>query len=129
MNEIRSCLNCQESIEGRVGKKYCNEYCKSNYNYQKNKDNEFTLFAKIDKQLKLNRRLLLAFNKAGKSTVRVSTLLDEGFNPHLFTHFWKNGKGQVYFFCYDYGFMKLMDNGKEKYLLVQWQSYMNKHGL
>jgi hypothetical protein len=30
----------------------------------------------------------------------------------------------VYLFCYEYGFMKQQENGKSKYVLVQWQPYM-----
>jgi hypothetical protein len=53
-----------------------------------------------------------------------------GFNPNYFTHYWRNDKSQVYFFCYDYGFLKLEENHaneiKKKYLIVQWQPYMNR---
>jgi len=31
-------------------------------------------------------------------------LIDQGFNPKFFTHYWKNNKGDVYLFCYEYGF-------------------------
>ncbi len=65
------------------------------------------------------------FNKAGKATVRKEVLIGEGFNPKFFTHYWKNNKGDVYLFCYEYGFMKKTENNKEKYVLVQWQNYMN----
>ena len=50
--------------------------------------------------------------------------MQEGFNPKFFTHYWKNKKGQVYLFCYDYGFLDLKDSGKAKYLIVEWQKYM-----
>ena len=119
------CLNCDTGLEGRVGKKYCSDYCKSNYNYEKNKLKENSLFKKIDNQLKLNRRLLKEFNRAGKATVRQEKILEEGFNPKYFTHYWKNKKGDVYLFCYEYGFLKRTENGKVKYVLVEWQEYMN----
>jgi len=119
------CLNCDTELEGRVGKKYCSDYCKSNYNYEKNKLKENSLFKKIDNQLKLNRRLLKGFNRAGKATVRQDKILEEGFNPKYFTHYWKNKKGDVYLFCYEYGFLKRTENAKVKYVLVEWQEYMN----
>jgi hypothetical protein len=90
------------------------------------KDKKESLYLQIDKQLKKNRRLLMAYNKAGKATLRKKLLHDEGFNPKFFTHYWKNQKGQVYLFCYEYGFLSLEENGKEKYLLVTWQEYMQK---
>jgi hypothetical protein len=126
MEGENKCLNCNEPLIGRLGKKYCNDYCKSNYNYLKNKEKESTLFKRIDKQLKLNRRLLVTFNKAGKSTVRKELLIEAGFDPNFFTHFWKNSAGDVYLFCYEYGFLKRTENGKTKYILITWQSYMTR---
>jgi hypothetical protein len=119
------CLNCDTELEGRIGKKYCSDYCKSNYNYEKNKLKENSLFKKIDNQLKLNRRLLKEFNRAGKATVRQEKILEEGFNPKYFTNYWKNKKGDVYLFCYEYGFLKRTENGRVKYVLVEWQGYMS----
>ena len=84
-----------------------------------------TIFVKIDNQLRLNRRLLKHFNQAGKSTIRKEKLIEAGFNPKYFTHYWKNARGQVYLFCYDVGYLELKDNGKDKYLLIDYQdSYM-----
>lgn len=120
----RLCLNCETELRGRMDKKYCNDYCKSNHHYEKNKSKENTLFKKIDEQLKLNRRLLRDFNRAGKSTVRVEKITAAGFNPKYFTHYWKNQKGDVYLFCYEFGFLKRTENGKSKYILVEWQDYM-----
>jgi len=74
--------------------------------------------------LKLNRKILKSFNKAGKSTVRKEKMMEEGFDPKYFTHYWKNQKGQVYLFCYEYGFLNLVENNQSKYLLVRWQAYM-----
>ena len=55
---MRSCLNCTEVLTGRIDKKYCSEYCKSNYHYEQKKGQGASLFKRIDLQLKLNRRLL-----------------------------------------------------------------------
>lgn len=123
---MRICCYCKEPLEGRIDKKYCSDYCKSAYYYELNKDKEITLFKKIDNQLKLNRRLLNKYNKAGKATIRKEILVDEGFNPNYFTHYYKNKKGQVYLFCYEFGFLALKENGKNKYLLIKWQDYMNR---
>lgn len=121
---MNGCLYCNETINGRADKKYCSAHCKSAHQYQIKKSEE-TLFYKIDKQLKTNRRLLKAYNKSGLSTVRKEKLLNEGFDPTYFTHYWKNKKGQVYLFCYEYGFLELKDQYKEKYVLITWQDYMN----
>lgn len=121
----RLCLNCKSVLQGRVDKKYCSEYCKSNFNYELNKNKAVSLFKSIDQQLKLNRRLLRDFNKAGKSTVRTEKIIAAGFNPKYFTHYWKNRKGDVYLFCYEFGFLKRKENNKSKYILVEWQDYMS----
>ncbi len=121
---MNRCPYCDTEITGRSDKKYCSIHCKSAQQYQKRKSEE-TLYYTIDKQLKTNRKLLKAYNKSGMSSIRKEKLLSAGFNPNYFTHYWKNKKGQVYLFCYEYGFLDLKENQKEKYLLVTWQSYMN----
>ena len=120
------CLECGETLKGRKDKRFCTPYCKSSYHYKKTCDNEASLFKKIDYQLKLNRRLLKNYNKAGKAIIRKEELLSVGFNPKYFTHYWKNKKGEVYLFCYEYGFLERKENGKLKYVLVIWQQYMEE---
>jgi len=122
----RNCLDCKKELEGRVDKLYCDDQCRSAYHYRINKKNNMTLFARIDKQLKLNRRLLKHFNRSGKSTIKGSKLKDAGFDPSYFTHYWKNSAGKVYLFCYDVGFLKLKEHGQEKFVLIDWQDYMKK---
>lgn len=122
---MRTCLYCGKELFGRSDKKYCNDYCKSAFHYEKDKNKEPTRFQIVDKQLKLNRRILSKYNKAGKATVRKQVLIDEGFKPRMFTNFWKNKKGDVYLFCYEFGFLERKENGKSKYVLVKWQSYMS----
>lgn len=79
----------------------------------------------MDNQLRLNRKLLKQYNKGGKVTVSAMLLSELGFDPKFFTHYWKNRKGDVYLFVYEYDFLKKSENGKDKYILVQWQDYMN----
>ena len=122
----RNCIQCNASFEGRIDKKFCCDYCKSSFHYEKNKNKEKSRFKVVDDHLKTNRRVLSAYNKAGKATVRKEDLEKEGFNPSYFTNYWKNKKGDVYLFCYEFGFLKRIENGKAKYILVKWQDYMNK---
>lgn len=123
MDTERRCRSCEELLSGRVDQLYCNEHCRSAFHYKKKKS-KVTLFRRIDNQLKLNRRLLQHFNPGGKATIRTEELLKAGFDPKYFTHYWRNPQKQVYFFCYDQGYLKLNENGKEKYVLVHWQDYM-----
>ena len=121
---MKKCLYCKTKIKGRSDKKFCTPYCKSSFHYQESLKVEASFFNRVDKQLKLNRKLLKSYNKAGKSIVRKTTILKDGFSPKYFTHYWKNKEGDVYLFCYEYGFLEKIDNGKPKYILVTWQAYM-----
>jgi hypothetical protein len=124
VSQPHKCLACQKEIEGRVDKLFCDVHCKASYHYQKKKETKNTLFTQIDFQLKQNRKILKHYNQAGKATVRKETLIKAGFNPKYFTHYWKNTKGEVYLFCYEYGFLNLTEHNKSKYVLVKWQEYM-----
>jgi hypothetical protein len=119
------CVYCNEEFTGRSDKIYCDAYCKSAHYYQKQKNNEKTTFFKqVDLQLKTNRKILKHLNVEGYVTVKKTILKTKGFNPNFFTHYWKNKKGDVYLFCYEYGFLSLKNNKRDYYLLVQWQEYM-----
>jgi len=123
---MRICPECGKEFTGRTDKKFCPIYCKSAFHYQKNRTDEENLFKQIDDQLKLNRKILKKYNRGGKATVRKELLLAEGFNPKYFTHYWRNSRGDVYLFCYEYGFLERREKDRLKYVLVRWQTYM-KH--
>jgi len=120
------CLYCGEALVGRTDKKYCSPHCKSAYQYQKSKEQPEKFYNRVDNQLKLNRKLLKTYNKAGKSIIRATILLNLGFDPNFFTHYWRNQKGEVYFFVFEYGYLRKTENGKEKCVVVTWQQYMEK---
>lgn len=121
----KKCPVCQQPIKGRSDKRFCSETCKSSYHYEKRQQTE-SFYIQIDRQLKTNRKILKSFNKKGLTTVQKKDLHKEGFNPNYFTHYWKNQKGDIYLFVYDYGFMDLKKNGETKYLIINWQPYMEK---
>ena len=118
------CLNCGKELEGRSDKKYCDQHCKSAYQYKMKQGQKSPFFIQVDKQLRRNRKILKKYNAGGKATLREEVLLGEGFDGKFFTHYWKNQKGDVYLFVFEYGFRKISENGKVKYVLIQWQDYM-----
>lgn len=122
----KGCLYCQKELIGRTDKKFCDPQCKSAYQYKRAKEQPERFFNKVDNQLKLNRKILKEYNKGGKVTVRTSVLIKEGFNPMFFTHYWKNAKGDVYLFVYEFGFLKISEHKIDKFVLVKWQDYMAK---
>ena len=120
----KECLHCKKELIGRTDKKFCDPQCKSAHQYQQAKEQPERFYNKVDNQLKLNRKILKEYNKGGKVTVRGNLLTQDGFNPNFFTHYWKNAKGDVYLFVYEYGFLKRMEHNVEKYVLIKWQVYM-----
>lgn len=124
MDIQKQCLLCGENLKGRRDKKFCNPQCKSAYQYQKLQEETPPFYYTVHKQLMRNRKILKAYNKAGKATVRASVLLEEGFHPKVFTHYWKNRSGETYLFVFEYGFLKKNENGKPKFVLIKWQNFM-----
>ncbi|MCL5130494.1 hypothetical protein [Algibacter sp. L4_22] len=120
----KECLACGKELIGRSDKRFCDLHCKSSYHYRKSLEETPRFYSKVDNQLKLNRKILKNYNKSGKATVRALTVLGLGFNPSFFTHYWKNAKGDVYLFVYEFGFLKKKENNVEKYILIKWQEYM-----
>ena len=60
----------------------------------------------MDNQLRLNRKILKEYNKGGKVTIRAKVLLELGFDPRFFTHYWKNKKGRSISLFMNMGFWK-----------------------
>ena len=78
-----------------------------------------------NKALRRNRSLLLAhFCPSGKSTVEKKVLVDLNFRFELFTNIFPFRTG-IYFFCYDYGYLPIIEKRIEKMLIVQKQEYMD----
>ncbi len=122
----KRCPVCEKEIKGRTDKKFCDSSCKSAYHYSARQEAGHSFYARVDRQLKANRRILKKFNRAGKAAVRSEILFGEGFDPGFFTHYWKNNKGEVYLFVYEFGFLTKTENRKKKFILVTWQPYMEK---
>lgn len=120
---MKTCIVCGAEVVGRSDKKYCSLQCKSADQYNRRLA-EDKFYLEVDKQLKTNRKILKKYNQSGYSTVRKEVLLNEGFVPKYFTHYWKNNKDQVYLFCYEYGFLEIEQKDKKKYVIVEWQRYM-----
>ncbi len=111
------CLNCDKPVKGRTDKKFCDDYCRNNYNNQL-KSNTINLVRNINNALGKNRRILEDMISAGEDMIKTTKdkLLQKGFQFKYFTHTYTNKKGNIYFFCYDMGYLPL-DN--DWYLLVK----------
>lgn len=113
------CPVCSSTVKGRSDKVYCSTNCQKVDYHDKIKKSNY-LFYKIDRQIKLNRKLLKKHNRNGKTILRREVLHKLGFNPDYFTHFRKNSKGQIYYYCFEFGFLKLKEHNKDKYLIVNF---------
>ncbi len=117
--EIKNCLACNKTLRGRADKKFCDDYCRSNYNnLLKIKDKPDEFVKNINNTLLKNRKILLSILPETEEMAKVTAdkLLEKGFVFKYHTHTYKNKKDQVYFFCYEYGYLPL---GENWYLVVR----------
>ena len=113
------CLTCDKPVKGRTDKKFCDDYCRNNYNNQLKADSN-NLVRNIRNALGKNRRILENLIPENEEMRKVSKekLLREGFQFKYITHIYANKKGTKYFFCYDYGYLSLENDW---YLVVKNQ--------
>lgn len=106
--EAKNCLSCGKAMKGRSDKKFCDDYCRNNYNnLQKSGSNN--LMRNINNALAKNRRILENLLPAGEEMTKAhrDKLLHAGFQFKYLTHTYTNKKGNVYYFIYDYGYLPL----------------------
>jgi hypothetical protein len=108
VNSLRLCLDCNKPVKGRTDKKFCNDYCRNHYN-NKLKATTHNLVRNINNALGKNRRILEDLLGENDEIIRVSkeSMIQHGFQFRYYTHTYKNKKGTIYFFCYDYGYLPL----------------------
>lgn len=107
----RNCLACNKEVKGRTDKKFCNDYCRNYYNNQLKSAGNSRL-RQINNALGKNRRILARMLDGGDEILRVQKeqLLQEGFVFRYMTHTFTNAKGNTYIFCYDYGYLQLVND-------------------
>jgi uncharacterized protein YjdB len=103
----KQCLFCSNKITGRTDKKFCNDYCRNAYNNQLKSANSPAV-RNINNTLIKNRRILETMLGEEKMIKQLKEkLLTQGFNFKYFTHNYTNQKGNIYYFCYEYGYLPL----------------------
>ncbi|MFX7784821.1 hypothetical protein ABTJ92_21600, partial [Acinetobacter baumannii] len=81
--------------------------CRNNYNnLQKSKSNHSSYVRNISNTLLKNRRILENLLTPPTQTVNCTNekLVQEGFIFKYHTHTYTNTNGEVYYFCFDYGY-------------------------
>jgi len=99
-----------------MDKKFCDDYCRNAYN-NKSKAEESTYVRQINQVLKRNRRVLEELlGSEGMTRHAKTTFINKGFQFSFHTHRYINKKGNIYYFCYEYGFLPLEG---DMYLIVK----------
>ncbi|GAA5024216.1 hypothetical protein GCM10011506_07680 [Marivirga lumbricoides] len=105
--ESKICLQCGAPIQGRADKKFCDDYCRNVYNNQ-SKRGSINLIRNITNALRRNRNILETLMN-GEDTYKTprEKLTESGFNFKYHTHTYTNKRGDVYFYCFDHGYLPL----------------------
>ena len=107
----RTCMSCGKSLKGRSDKKFCDDFCRNVYNNDlKSGSNNYV--RNINNALHKNRRILEDCLPASEEMSKTTKdkLLHKGFQFKYITHIYTNKKGNIYYFCYEYGYLPL-ENG------------------
>ena len=118
------CPVCNNSLAGRVDKKYCSDQCRYIAN-NKNKYQSERQILDTNKALRKNSSILKKLCPVGMATVRREVLDALGYDVSAFSSIFLTSKKQIYYICYDYAFTPIFDNGIEKALIVTKQDYIN----
>jgi hypothetical protein len=111
MTDTKTCLSCGKQVQGRADKKFCDDFCRNNYNNLIKADaNNFV--RNVINSLKKNRRILESLIPEGEEMTRCQQekLNRAGFDMRYHTHSYTNKKGDMYQFCFEYGYL-LLDGG------------------
>jgi len=107
--EKQKCLECDEPFVGRIDKKFCSDYCRNAYNNKVNKDSK-NLIRNTNNRLRKNWRILEELNPNKKCKISKQRLDSKGFDFNFFTSIYTTKTGNVYYFCYDQGYLILEDD-------------------
>lgn len=108
--ETKNCLACSALLRGRADKKFCNDYCRNNYNNRlKQKSGQHRLVKNINTALLNNRKVLATLLPAQQELTKAARekMLHLGFHFRYFTHHYITKTGKTYYYCYDYGYLPL----------------------
>lgn len=115
--ESKNCLACDKPLKGRSDKKFCDDYCRNNYNNQL-KSITNNQVRNINNALGKNRRILEEMLPSGDEMTKTTKerLLQKGFLFKYVTHLYTTKSGKTYYYCYDYGYLPLENDW---YLIVR----------
>jgi hypothetical protein len=107
MEVTRHCLTCNKPVKGRADKKFCDDFCRNSYNNKLVSDSH-SYVRQVNRVLIKNRKILEdLLGTEGMIKQPKSLFIEKGFRFRYHTHQYLNRKGDVYYFCYEYGYLPL----------------------
>jgi len=91
--EAKTCMQFGKTLRGRSDKKFCDDYCRNNYNNQL-KAHANNHVRNINNTLAKNRRILEEFLSGNKEKISIPKykLMQKGFSFKYITHTYTNKK-------------------------------------
>ena len=105
---LKNCQECGRELRGRIDKKFCNDMCRNAFN-NRLRNTESNLVRITNRNLRKNRKILEDICPGSSKKIKKHILIDAGFNLKYLTSFRRTTKGDVYFFCYEFGYLSLDD--------------------
>src|SRR5689334_20007507 len=96
ISPVKHCITCNKPVRGRTDKKFCDDYCRNNYN-NRLKAEKNNLVRNVNHALGKNRRILEGLFNNGEKIAKITAneLLHYGFHFKYFTHQYVNRKGDT----------------------------------
>lgn len=102
---MKICLNCNQPLFGRRDKKFCNDYCRNNYNNQLNRD-RVEVVRNTNNRLRKNYRVLEKIVEDKKRSISKNELHFLDFDFKYLTEV-EETKTDAIYYVYDIGYQKL----------------------
>ena len=104
---FRHCKECGAPLKGRIDQKFCADFCRNQFHNRINWQHRMATKS-INRILQNNHSVLRTFLcQHKKRKISSSEMLLMGFDFQYYTHVKKNRRGQVYQFCYDFGYLRI----------------------
>lgn len=119
--EEKLCMECQAPIYGRIDKKFCSDQCRNTFNNRIHMvSNKY--IRRVNYVIRKNRFIMEGL-LGDKEVLKVSkkVLFENGFDFGFFTNIYETKKGSKYYFCYEYGYLPLVDGN---FTLVKREEYL-----
>lgn len=106
----RHCRACGAGLRGRSDKKFCNDYCRNQYNNEhKASDQQHPAVRTINRSLLHNRKIMAGLLQEQDKALRIARerMIELGFIFRYITEIYTARNGHIYLYCYDYGYRQL----------------------